>query len=196
MRAIMLVSMLIAVAACATPVSAQSSIEAVVLHRVFAQYYTCGDHFEGELQYAGDALGTDCLVQGGLENAEEGAPMFARAFRGDGLRNEDWYGLERAGFAPFDGAVVRVNLNAVTNQPGYLGSPPASFVVFERADGVRVLYAHVQDVQVAEGDTVRAGQPFARVGNNGYGRTPHIHVGAWKDEEFFQIRWDLRSGTR
>ena len=52
--------------------------------------------------------------------------------------------------------------------------------------------ARVVRVWRNEGDTVRAGQFVARVGNNGYGRSPHIHVGAWKGQTPYQIRWDLR----
>jgi len=167
-------------------------IETVTIHRIFNEYFSCGDHYNGELEYLGDALGTDCVIQGGLQ----GDTGFVTAFRNDGARNEDWYGWNAEVLAPFDGTVVAVNVNPVVNQPGQLGSPPAGIILFERADGVRVLFAHVQDTQVARGDTVRAGQVVARVGNNGYSRSPHIHVGAWKGETPYQIRWDLRSNTQ
>lgn len=167
------------------------TIETVTLHRLFAEYYACGEHVAGELEYLGDALGTDCIIQGGLP--EDGASGFVRAFRTDGATNEDWYGWNAQVLAPFDGTVIHVNVNAVVNTPGQLGRPPASFIVFERADGMRVLMAHMQDIQVARGATVTAGQVVARVGNNGYGRSPHIHVGAWKGETPYQIRWDLNS---
>lgn len=194
MRTLFIMLALAAASACAqvsaqTPPSAPAAIEAVTLHRLFHEYYACGEHLEGELQYMGDALGTDCLIQGGLDPNTEGG--FVRAYRNDGARNEDWYGWNAEVLAPFDGTIARVNINPVVNQPGHLGSPPASFIVFERADGMRVLFAHVQDVQVAQGDTVTAGQVVARIGNNGYGRNPHIHVGAWKGETAYQIRWDL-----
>lgn len=167
-------------------------IETVTLHRIFNEYFSCGEHYNGELEYLGDALGTDCVIQSGLQ----GDTGFVTAFRNDGARNEDWYGWNAEVLAPFDGTVVAVNVNPVVNQPGQLGRPPASIILFERADGVRVLFAHVQDLQVARGDTVRAGQVVARVGNNGYGRNPHIHIGAWKGETPYQIRWDLRSNAQ
>ncbi|MFN3462741.1 MAG: M23 family metallopeptidase [Terricaulis sp.] len=169
-------------------------IETVTIHRIFSEYFSCGEHYDGELEYLGDALGTDCVIQGGPQEGVEGG--FVTAFRNDGARNEDWYGWNAEVLAPFDGAVVAVNVNPVVNQPGQLGRPPASIILFERADGVRVLFAHIQDVQVARGDTVRAGQVVARVGNNGYGRNPHIHIGAWKGETPYQIRWDLRSNAQ
>jgi murein DD-endopeptidase MepM/ murein hydrolase activator NlpD len=65
--------------------------------------------------------------------------------------------------------------------------------VFRRADGVSVMYAHVQDVQVRPNDVVVAGQPVARVGNNGYAWFPHTHVGAWKGDRPLQVRFDLRA---
>ena len=172
---------------------ADATIQAVTLHRLFNGYYACGEHVEGELQYMGDALGADCFVQGGLDPNTEGG--FVRAYRNDGAQNEDWYGWNAEVLAPFDATIVRVNINPVVNQPGQLGNPPASFIVFERADGMRVLFAHVQDVQVDQGDTVTAGQVVARVGNNGYGRSPHIHVGAWMAETPYQIRWNLKRGA-
>lgn len=183
-------------AATAAPAAAQGravtpeTIETVTLHRLHAEYYSCGEHVDGELEYLGDALGTDCVIQAGLQDGVEGG--FVRAFRTDGAANEDWYGWTVEVLAPFDGVVVTTRLNPVVNQPGQLGRPPASFIVFERSDGLRVLYAHVQDMQVAQGATVRAGQVVARVGNNGYGRSPHIHIGAWKGETPYQIRWELR----
>jgi hypothetical protein len=197
MRALLVAIALAAIpaAACAQsraePAGSPTQIEVITLHRLFNQYYACGEHVEGELAYVGDALGADCLIQGGLDPNVEGG--FVRAFRNDGARNEDWYGWNAEVLAPFDATVVRININPVVNQPGTLGSPPASFIVFERADGMRVLFAHVQDVRVAQGDTVTAGQVIALVGNNGYGRSPHIHVGAWKGETPYQIRWDLRT---
>jgi murein DD-endopeptidase MepM/ murein hydrolase activator NlpD len=187
------------IAASAAPAAAQGRavtpdvIETVTLHALHREHFACGEHGEGELEFLGDALGADCVIQGGLQEGVEGG--FVHPFRADGARNEDWYGWNAEVLAPFDGTVVAVRINPVTNQPGQLGRPPASLVVFERADGMRVIYAHVQDVQVAQGDTVRAGQVVARVGNNGYARNPHIHVGAWKGQTPYQIRWDLRSNA-
>lgn len=64
---------------------------------------------------------------------------------------------------------------------------------YGRADGVRVLYAHVRDVVVRVGDRVRAGQRVARVGNNGPAWFPHTHVGAWRGTTPLQVRFDLRA---
>lgn len=167
-------------------------IEQVEIGPVFAESFVCSQHPEGQLPYAGDALGSDCLVQGGLD----GDNGFARLYRTNGASNEDWYGWGANVLAPFDGTVSRVHVNAVVNTPGTLGQPPASMIIFTRADGVRVLYAHVADIAVAAGDRVTAGQVVAKVGNNGFSRTPHVHIGAFRGEQPLQLRWDLRAMGR
>lgn len=168
-----------------------TAIGQAMIHPLFKVSYSCSEHWEGQLPYPGDALGSDCIVYGGLP--ADGRSGFVRAFRTDGLANEDWYGWGETVLAPFDSTVEKININPVVNKPGQLGKPPASFVVFKHADGTMVLLAHVADVLVKEGDTVKGGQPFARVGNNGYGRAPHIHVGAWRGKTPLQIRFDLRA---
>jgi murein DD-endopeptidase MepM/ murein hydrolase activator NlpD len=92
--------------------------------------------------------------------------------------------------------VDTVHVNPVANKPGTLGTARASFIVFRRADGVRVLFAHVQDIRVRVGDSVVAGQMVARVGNNGPAILPHTHIGAWKDDQPLQIRFDLHAMGR
>ena len=84
-------------------------------------------------------------------------------------------------------------MNPMTNEPGEVGDAPASSITFVRSDGSRVLYAHIQDPEVEPGDPVRAGQPVAKVGNNGVAWMPHTHVGAWRGDEALQIRFDLNA---
>ena len=47
-------------------------------------------------------------------------------------------------------------------------------------------------MKVKVGDTVKAGDIVAKVGNNGTSFMPHIHIGAWKDKEPLQISFDLK----
>jgi hypothetical protein len=168
-------------------------IEEVVIHPIVAADYMCSEHWEGQLAYPGDSLGADCVVMGGLIDESAG---YLAPFRTDGTTNEDWYGWNQPLLAPFDGEVVRVMENPVVNVPGQLGSPPASFLVFARSDGTHVLFAHVQAITVKVGDRVVAGQPVAYIGNNGFGRSPHTHIGAWRGETPLQIRFDLRAMAR
>ena len=164
----------------------------VELSPPFRASYMCSEHFEGQIDYAGDALGTDCLVTGGVD----GDGGFGRLYRTDGRANEDWYGWAAEVLAPFDGVVEGVYANPAVNTPGTMGRPPAGMIRFERADGTRVVYGHVADIAVAAGDRVTAGQVVARVGNNGFSRSPHIHVGAYRGDVPLQIRWDLRAMAR
>jgi hypothetical protein len=175
----------------ADPAAAPEEIGQALLSPLFREPFTCSEHYEGELPYPGDALGTDCLVTGGID--PRSPTGFMRTFRTDGATNEDWYGWQAEVLAPFDGRVVRVIANDEVNEPGRFGKPPAAIIAFERDDGVIVLYGHVADVRVQQGDRVVAGQPVAVVGNNGMSRNPHIHVGAMREGRPVQIRWDLRA---
>ncbi|PYD47207.1 M23 family metallopeptidase [Novacetimonas pomaceti] len=172
---------------------ASAPVESIVLSPLFNQRFVCADHPDGELRQLGDALGTDCLVIGGMIDRENG---FFRLFRTDGKRNEDWYGWHTEVLAPFTGTVVGVSNNPVTNTPGSMKPSLPSFIVFRRADDLIVAYAHVTDIRVRIGDRVSAGQVVALDGNNGFARAPHVHVGAYRGTTPFQIRWDLRAEHR
>jgi hypothetical protein len=166
-------------------------IEYVLLHPLFKTDYMCSEHWYGQLAYVGDDLGSDCVITGGLP--ADGKSGFSKAYRTDGKANEDWYGWMEPVLAPFDGTVARTHVNPVVNNPGQLGKPPASFVIFKDENDTMVLIGHVAEITVKAGDKVIAGKPFAKVGNNGYGRSPHIHVGAWRNNTPLQIRFDLRA---
>jgi murein DD-endopeptidase MepM/ murein hydrolase activator NlpD len=170
--------------------AAEAPVEHIVIHPLFAADYVCSEHWEGQLKYPGDALGSDCFVMGGALTKETG---FMRPFKSDGSTNEDWYGWRQPVLAPFVSSVAKINVNEVVNKPGQMGNGPATFVVFKRDDGTMVTVAHVADITVKVGDTVAAGQPFAKMSNNGFSRAPHVHVGAWREKTPLQIRFDLRA---
>lgn len=176
----------------AAPVA--GDIEQVLLGPLTRETYACVEHPLGQLESTGDALGTDCMVLGGL--TREGG--FAREYRTDGKTNEDWYGWHATLLAPFDGTVVGAFSKSEVNVPGIFGKPPAAMIQIRRDDGVVVVFAHVTDLAVKIGDRVKSGQPIAKIGNNGFARAPHTHVGAWreKDRVPLQIRWDLRAMSR
>lgn len=125
-----------------------------------------------------------------MQMVEEDGRKWMRAYSGGGLRNENWFGWEAPVLAPCDCTVAKLYVNPETNVPGILGEPPSSSITFERADGVRILIAHIAKPKVDVGDVVTAGQPIAKVGNNGYSRQPHVHIAAWRDEEALQLRFD------
>ncbi|HEX6308307.1 MAG TPA: M23 family metallopeptidase [Longimicrobiales bacterium] len=170
---------------------APASIDAVVIHPIVAVAFTCSEHafHEADPIILGDATGADCtVVEYDTQPAGRRPP---RHYENDGSRNEDWFGWGETLLAPFDGVIEEIHTNPVTNTPGTPGKGPASFIVFLRADGTRVVYGHIRNARVTEGDTVAAGQPVADVGNNGFGYMPHTHVGAWRDGEPLQVRFDL-----
>lgn len=183
-------------AACATgplPVpEASSDIPLVTIHPPFSSDYSCAEHWVGQLQSTGDSLGTDCYITQVV--TDEHGRRFARAFTGDGTKNEDWFSWQAPVLAPIDGKVVRIVVaKGSENEPGVLSEPPATFVVFKDTMGVYVLIAHLSDLSVEVGDKVTAGQPFAVVGNNGFSRSPHVHIGAWVGRTPYQIRHDLKA---
>lgn len=170
--------------------NAGASADAIVLHPPVASRFSAVEHYEGQLAHLGDALGVDCSV---MDFVAEG---WIRAYRTDGRTNEDWFGWNEPLLAPCGSTIAAVRINEVTNDPGTMGDPPASAIIFRTDDGTNIVYAHVQEVTVGVGDVVKAGDVVARIGNNGMCRNPHVHVGAWRDETPFQIRFDLSAMGR
>jgi hypothetical protein len=151
-------------------------------------HFVCLEHPLGQLIALGDALGSDCVVVGLGTGTRAKFPSF---YNGTGASNADWIGWKASVLAPFAGRVDSVSINTASNVPGVLGKQRASVIIFRRSDGLRVLYAHVQDIRVKAGDSVSAGQRVALVGNNGPAYFPHTHIGAYKDGTPLQIRFDL-----
>ena len=166
-------------------------IHQIMLGPIFADSFYCVEHYFGQLDYAGDALGTDCMIGGGIE----GAKGFMRPYRTNGKTNADWYGWHAEVLAPVDGIVIGVLAKPDDNVPGTMGRPPAAMLQFRTDDGRIVVLGHVTDIRVRLGDRVRRGQIVALDGNNGMARAPHIHVGAYVEAtaEPLQIRWDQRA---
>ena len=177
----------------ALAVDVPGEIEAVMIAPLFREPFFCSEHHSGQMPHVGDALGTDCMVVGGIDGKGLG---FSRLYRGDGRSNSDWYGWGAQVLAPFDGTVTGLFPNSTVNEPGVQGRPPAGMLVLKRDDGTAVMLGHVADVAVAVGDRVKAGQPIARVGNNGPARAPHIHIGAYRGRVPLQIRWDQKAMAR
>lgn len=169
--------------------SRHRTITQFIAHPLFSEPYTCSEHAAGALPYLGDDLGQDCVVQSFVESSGR---AFMRSYATDGLKNEDWYGWNKAVLSPCDCTVVAVHINPVTNEPGQPGKPPASLIELQSPDGTLVTVAHIQAPMVQEGDEVKSGQPVARVGNNGFARIPHVHIGAWRGNDALQIRWDQK----
>lgn len=80
--------------------------------------------------------------------------------------------------AAHSGTVFSVNStwdNATDGKTGY-----GRFVKIRQrngASGFETVYAHMHDVAVKEGDTVRAGQFIGTLGDTGFSTKPHLHFG-------------------
>lgn len=171
-------------------------VDSVLLHPVLRGYTSCVEHWAGQLTGLGDALGVDCMLLQfetlpGTDDRDQ--RTWLRAHAGDGLENSDWYSWQQPVLSPISGRVKQIHVNQTVNQPGIMGSGPAGFVVLLRADGLHVLVAHLDPIAVAVGEQVEAGQVLGRVGNNGFSRHPHLHIGAWKDNTPLQIRFDQQT---
>lgn len=161
-------------------------MELIQVHPIFDRFCDYNDHYDGELPSLGDALGRDCIVSAFLpENMD-----FARHYRGDGSKNEDWFSFNARVYAPVSGTICDIRLNPVTNEPGHMNPSPASWIIIDAGDGLKVMLAHIQSPAVAVGDQVTEGQYIAHVGNNGYARHPHIHIGAYRNETPVAISFD------
>jgi murein DD-endopeptidase MepM/ murein hydrolase activator NlpD len=171
-----------------------AKIHQVMLAPIYSGDFMCSEHYAGQIPYAGDALGSDCMIVGGVD----GDSGYSRPFRTNGLTNEDWYGYDQPVLAPTDGEIAGVLSKSEINKPGTMGKPPAAMVQIRRADGVIVTLAHLADIRVKRGEQVKAGQVLGLVGNNGFARAPHTHIGAWREasDEPLQIRWDLNAAAR
>ena len=176
-------------------------VEAITIHPPLAARFQCAEHPMGAEDHVVDALGTDCTVSRTEDEA------FPTLYVGDGSRNEDWHIWREPVLAPFDGVVFMAAEHPTVNTPGTWGEGRAGGVLIQRLgdDGERpvmVALIHLREISVAAGDTVRAGQPVGRVGNNGISRFPHLHVGAFRGAPFdedataLQIRFDLRAMGR
>lgn len=175
------------------PLRASDATPSVVAYPIFREYYACVEHPAGNLAALGDALGSDCHIQKLITSRGR---TFMKSFAGKGRNNSDWYGFGKDVLSPCTCNVVDIRVNPITNRPGILGKPPASAIRLQREDGVLFVLAHIDNIQAKIGDRIQAGQKIGTVGNNGYARMPHIHVGAWKDNAALQIRFDLEAMGR
>ena len=167
----------------------------VLIHPVIEtsedQYLNTREHTYRSQLRLGDQLARDFMV---ATTNKHGILEF---YKNDGKTNEDYYGWKKNVMAPFNAEVTRVNEADSTNKPGKMkGDIRPGLIFFKKDNGLTVIYAHVRDIKVEEGDRVKAGDIVAKVGNNGNSRGPHVHVGAWKDDTPLQIQVDLYAGQR
>lgn len=56
-------------------------------------------------------------------------------------------------------------------------------VRYDTTDGYTVMYAHLSEILVQKGESIRQGQVIAKSGNTGLTTGPHLHYSVWKDGE-------------
>lgn len=186
-----------------------ADVQAILVHPPMGGELKCSEHPVGQEDHVGDALGQDCAI---VTNVDGPFGRFPSFFSGSGEHNEDWHSWNQPVLAPFDGVVRLAIENTTVNSPGSHSGGMAGVVGFESLDSegpIQVGLVHVQNILVAVGDTVAAGQHVAFVGNNGPSFYPHIHVGAVRGDlaaalaggsleglEALQIRFDLIASGR
>ncbi|MCE9584693.1 MAG: peptidoglycan DD-metalloendopeptidase family protein [Planctomycetes bacterium] len=98
--------------------------------------------------------------------------------KGTGKSNEDFYGWDNEILACADGTVTIADDHWDDLPAGVAGKfDQANFVVVQHTTGESTAYGHIKkgSALFKVGDTVKAGQPIARVGNSGASGYPHLH---------------------
>lgn len=112
-----------------------------------------------------------------------------RMYKGDGMRNEDWYGWGKPVTAPAAGKVVRAVSHLPDNAKGkrppfsreqFIADPSlmwGNHVEIDYGNGEISLLAHLRNgsVTVKVGDTVRSGQQVGAMGFSGDAFLVHLH---------------------
>ncbi len=73
-----------------------------------------------------------------------------------------------------EGAAIRATADGVVRSAGPRGGY-GNAVEIDHGNGLTTLYGHASELLVSPGDTVRAGQEIARVGNTGRSTGAHLH---------------------
>jgi hypothetical protein len=99
---------------------------------------------------------------------------------GDAHKLESYPSWGETVYAPADGKVVVAQSNLDDNVVGEMDRdhPVGNHICIDVGDSRYVMLAHLQkeSLEVAEGETVRLGQPLAKCGNSGNTSHPHLHI--------------------
>jgi len=66
---------------------------------------------------------------------------------------------------------------------------------YETTDGYTVMYAHLSEVLVKEGEEIWQGEVVAKSGNTGLSTGPHLHYSLWKGETLLDPMEYLSAGN-
>ena len=80
------------------------------------------------------------------------------------------------------GAVILAAADGTVTETGF-DAARGNYLILDHGDGLTTLYAHCRNVDVKEGDTVKAGEMVAAVGFTGMSTGPHLHFEVRQDGE-------------
>ena len=80
------------------------------------------------------------------------------------------------------GSVILAAGDGTVTEVGY-DRERGNYLVLDHGDGLTTLYAQCRNVDVQEGDTVKAGEMIAAVGSTGMSTGPHLHFEVRQDGE-------------
>ena len=121
-----------------------------------------------------------------------------RMFRGDGTKNEDWFGWGTPIYAPGDGVVVDATRDVPDNTKEHRLRPDldavkknlhvifGNYVVLDHGNGEFSVFAHMKQgsVSVKAGDRVQQGQTIGAMGMSGDAFTVHLHYQLQRDANY------------
>lgn len=93
-------------------------------------------------------------------------------------RKEFHNGIDIAVAEKTEAIAVRSGVVTEVRKSATLGN----LVKFQTKDGYTIMYAHLHEVLVKEGDTITQGQTIALTGNTGLSTGPHLHYSVWKGD--------------
>ncbi len=80
------------------------------------------------------------------------------------------------------GAVILAAADGTVTETGF-DAAKGNYLILDHGDGLTTMYAHCRNVDVKEGDTVKAGEMIAAVGSTGMSTGPHLHFEVRQDGE-------------
>jgi murein DD-endopeptidase MepM/ murein hydrolase activator NlpD len=108
-----------------------------------------------------------------------------RAWQGDSLKNDSWYGYNEPLLAVGSGTVVATKDGIIENIPFSpkmavpitLETVGGNHVIIDLGNGMYAFYAHIipGSIKVRVGDKVKPGQVIGHLGNSGNSTAPHLH---------------------
>jgi len=120
-------------------------------------------------------------------------------FSGDGTKDEDFYSFGQPVLAPAAGKIVSADDEFADNAPGKGNDddpPQGNSIVIDHGNGEFSMLAHLKagSIKIKVGDTVKAGQELALVGQSGDSPIPHLHyhlqnTAVWQKGEGLPIQF-------